>query len=125
LIKKPQDIYKLTAERLQLPPEYIKDVVEYVYARQKTGMHNLTHVVFSLTGLGRFILRPMKFWKRKVGLEKLLESFGERRDNRGITIRQEIKKRYDQMVTLEPEVDKLYQYRKQQMYGNKESGNSV
>ncbi len=110
-------MYKRTAARLNLPEQYVKDAVEYFYAHNKKEMYSLSHVIFNISGLGRFIIRPFKFWKREKGLGKLIEAFKERRDNRGIVIKNELEKRHQEMVAITPEVQKLYNYKKKQMYG--------
>lgn len=99
-----------------MPPQYIKDLVEYFYEYNKTEMHGISHVIFTITGLGRFIIRPLKFWSRKKKLKILVDDFASRRDNRGLMINREVEIRYQQMETIEPEVQKLYDYKKKQMY---------
>jgi hypothetical protein len=112
----PQQIYKRTAERLNLPEDYVKDVVEYFYEHNRSGMYNILYIIFNLTGLGRWIIRPAKFWQRKKALEEMLsEDFVERRDKRGVTIKAEIMKRHEQMEAIDPEVRKYYEYKKEKM----------
>jgi hypothetical protein len=109
--KKPQEVYQITAERLNLPPEYVRDVVEHFYSFNKSRMHTISYIIFTITGLGRFVIRPKKFWKRKERLEKLISDFRARRDNRGLMINREIDKRYQEMMAIEPEVQKLIDYK--------------
>ncbi len=117
--KKPQEIYKLTAERLNLPEKYVKDVVEYFYTELKTGMYDLSHVIFNNTGLGRFIIKPIPFFKRELLLMDLVEKFKDRGDERGIMIRKELEKRLENFQKLKPEVEVLHDYRIKQRYGRK------
>lgn len=105
-----QELYKKTAKRLSLPEEFIRDLVEEFYRENREGMHNLTHVVFNIHGLGRFLIRPLKFWSREAAMKKLIERFAERRDNRGLMIRKELETRYEQMQVLKPEVQKLFDF---------------
>lgn len=107
----PEQIYKRTAQRLNLPEEYVKDVVEYYYAETKTQMHNLQYVIFYLHGLGRILIRPLKFWRRKERLKETLDSFATRRDDRGIMIRKELELRYSNMENLDPYVKEYNDYK--------------
>lgn len=102
-----------------MPEQYIKDAVEYFYMQNKLKMHSLSYVIFNISGLGRFIIRPFKFWNKKKMREVLLADFDSRRDNRGIMIRKSLEERYQQMLDIEPEVQKLFEYKQQQMYGHK------
>lgn len=83
-------------------------------------MYSFSHVIYTLSGLGRLIIRPFKFWRRVKGMDKLLADFKDRRDNRGIMIRKELEKRQQQMSDIAPEVQKLFEHTKQKMNGHKE-----
>ena len=115
----PEEIYKITAQRLNLPEQYVKDAVEYYYLANKTKMHSMSYVKFTLHGLGKFVIRPLKFWRRLNKLRTILGDFGVRRDNRGIMIRKELEIRAQQMEELGPEVQKYFEFRQKQMYGSK------
>lgn len=102
-----QKLYQKVAEKHNLPEEYVKDLVEFYYMETKTRMHTLTHVVFSLHGLGKFRLRPKKFYHRQGFLNKLIEKFSDRGDIRGATIRAELLRRKEELSKIEPEVKEL------------------
>lgn len=53
-----------------------------------------------------------------------MDDFMVRRDNRGLMIARELKKRYDQMENLEPEVQKLFDYKQKQRYGSSKNSGS-
>ena len=59
--KKPQELYPLTAQRLNLPEEYVKDVVEFFYGTFKEEMFDLNYTIINNTGLGRFIANTLNF----------------------------------------------------------------
>lgn len=84
-------------------------------------MHTFSYIIFIFGGLGRFIIRPFKFWKREKSLERLVNDFESRRDNRGIMIRKELEERYQCMQNAKEEVQKYYELRKLRMYGTKEN----
>lgn len=74
-------------------------------------MYKLSNVVFYLHGLGRFLIRPLNFWKRKDKLEQLVEQFSSRRDERGIMIRKELEERYKYMEDLYLDVKEFNDYK--------------
>lgn len=120
--KQPQDLYKITASKLNLPEEYVKDVVEYFYMYNKNKMFNLSYVIFNFSGLGRFVVRPITFSKRSWKLLTLIEKFKSRKDDRGIAIKIELEKRYSQFKALTPAVQDYFDYRQKQMYKNNKNG---
>ena len=79
-------------------------------------MFNISHVIYNIHGLGRFILRPLKFYKKKKNLQKLIEKFSDRRDDRGIMIRNELIKRYDYFENATPTVDAFNDHIKKKMF---------
>lgn len=117
--KKPQEIYPLTAKRLNLPEEYIKDVVEFFYGTFKNEMYELNFPIINNTGLGRFIIKPIPFYKRELLLMDLVDKFKDRSDDRGIMIRKELEKRLENFQKIKPEVEILQDYRIKQRYGRK------
>lgn len=117
--KKPAEIYQITAKKLNLPEEYVKDVVEYFYGTFKNGMFDLSHTIFNNSGLGRFIIKPIPFYKRELLLMDLVEKFKERGDDRGIMIRKELERRLENFQKLKPEVEFLQDYIIKQRYGRK------
>ena len=112
----PEIIYQKTAKRLQLSEEYVKDFVEYFYAYNKSRMFSVSYVVFYLSGLGRFIIRPIKFRAKRKKLNDLVEKFAERRDDRGIMIRNELEKRLFEYDQASPDVESLFEYNQKRMY---------
>lgn len=117
--KKPAEIYPITAKKLNLPEEYVKDAVEYFYGAFKHGMFDLSHTIFNNSGLGRFIIKPIPFYKRELLLMDLVEKFKERGDDRGIMIRKELERRLENFQKLKPEVERLQDYIIKQRYGRK------
>lgn len=105
--KKVQEVYKKTADRLNLPEQYVKDLIEYYYMYNKSRMHTLSYVVFFISGLGRFRLRPKKFFERLGKMKELINKFGDRRDNRGIVIRGQLQERMKEFEDIEEEVERL------------------
>lgn len=79
-------------------------------------MFDITHVIYNIHGLGRFILRPLKFYSKKKNLKKLLDKFADRRDNRGIMIRNELIKRYESFEKATLEVDFFNEHIKKRMF---------
>lgn len=114
----PQEIYKKTAKRLNLPEEYVKDVVEYFYQTTKDSMGTLSYTIFCLAGLGRFLIRPFKFYNKQERIKKLVERFQDRRDNRGIMIRKALEFRYQQFEAAKEKVDIYNQYKRKRMFKN-------
>lgn len=99
--------------------EYVKDIVEYFYGTFKTGMFDLSHTIFNNSGLGRFIIKPIPYFKRELFLMDLVEEFKDRKDNRGIMIRLELERRLENFKKLKDEVEILHDYRIKQRYGRK------
>ena len=91
--KSVEQVYKTTAERLNLPEKYIKDLIEYFYDQNKKEMFQLSGSIVNIYGLGRFILKPFEFSARHKVLKALSNKFKSRRDDRGIVIRKEIENR--------------------------------
>lgn len=114
----PQELYKLTAEKLNLPEQYVKDAVEYFYQTNKDEMGKLSYVIFCLKGLGRFVIRPLKFFRKQDRMLGLVEEFGSRRDNRGLMIHRELLKRYEQFQEARPKVDEYNIYKRKRMFKN-------
>lgn len=102
-----------------MPERYVKDAVEFFYSTLKDGMYDLSHVIFNDTGLGRFIIKPIPFFKRELLLMDLVEKFKDRKDDRGIMIRKELEKRLENFKKLKSEVEVLHDYRIKQRYGRK------
>lgn len=103
---------------MNLPPDYVKDVIEYFYQRNKDEMGALSYTIFCLTGLGRFIIRPLKFYVKFKKMEKLVERFRDRRDNRGIMIRKELELRLQQFQEAKEKVDQFNIYKRKRMFKN-------
>jgi hypothetical protein len=94
---------------LQLPEEFVRDLIENYYQEVKVGMYEYSHVEFIIHGLGRFLIRPLKFFKRESTVIDLINRFDSRRDNRGIMIKKELEQRFDKMRNIKSEVQKLYE----------------
>lgn len=114
----PQEIYKITAKRLNLPEEYVKDAVEYFYQTTKDEMGKLSSVLFCLRGLGRFVIRPLKFFRKQEKMMELVERFGARRDDRGLMIKRELLKRYDQFQEVRPVVEEYNEKKRKKIFKN-------
>ena len=113
------EIYQLTAKKLNLSEQYVKDLVEFFYGGLKSRMYDISHVIFNNTGLGRFIIKPIPFFKRELLLMDLVEKFRDRKDDRGIMIRKELEKRLADFQKIKPEVEVLHDYKIKQRYGRK------
>lgn len=114
----PQEIYKITAKKLNLPEEYVKDLVEYFYQKTKDEMSVLSYMIFCLGGLGRFIIRPLKFFKKQEKMLALVERFKDRRDDRGLMIHRELLLRYEQFLAARPKAEEYNIYKRKQMFKN-------
>lgn len=79
-------------------------------------MFTVSHVIYNIHGLGRFILRPLKFYKKKKNLKILIEKFSNRRDDRGIMIRNELLKRYSDFENITITVDDFNNHIKRKMF---------
>lgn len=112
----PQEIYKITAKRLNLSDEYVKDAVEFFYQKNKDGMGSISYTIFNLMGLGRFLIRPFKFFNKKKRVEKLVDKFKDRRDDRGIMIRNELQKRLQQFENAQSLVEDFNTYLRKRMF---------
>lgn len=117
--KKPQELYQITAKKLNLPEQYVKDAVEFFYESFKNEMFDLSHVIINNSGLGRFIIKPIPFLKRELLLMDLVEKFNDRGDDRGIMIRKELERRLENFQKIKPEVENLQDYIIKQRYGRK------
>lgn len=79
-------------------------------------MGSLSYTIFTLGGLGRFMIRPFKFFGKKQRMLKLVERFSGRRDNRGIMIKNELEKRYQQFEDASPKVEEFNIYKRKRMF---------
>lgn len=79
-------------------------------------MGNLSHTIFNLKGLGRFLIRPFKFLNKQKRMEKLVDRFKDRRDDRGIMIRNELEKRLQQFENAQLLVEDFNTYLKKRMF---------
>lgn len=79
-------------------------------------MFSVSYVVFYLSGLGRFIVRPIKFRAKRKKLKDLVEKFSDRRDDRGIMIRNELEKRLFEYDQASSDVENLFEYNQKRMY---------
>lgn len=86
-------------------------------------MFTMSYVVFKMYGLGRFIIKPAKFWSRLMTLINLLKKFKVRKDSRGIVINNELKKRYKEFKDLKPAIKELSNHNKKKWYGYKNKSN--
>lgn len=82
-------------------------------------MHNLEHVIFNVTGLGRFIIKPLSFFKRECKLFDLVHEYKTRKDNRGLMIRRELESRYERFRNIKPEVENYHDHVNNRKYGAK------
>lgn len=116
----PNQIYKKTAKRLNLPEEYVKDLIEFFYQQNKDGMGNLEFLNFNLVGLGNFLIRPLKFFRKQNKMLELVEKFVDRRDDRGLMIRRNLELRYSQFLATRPKVDNYNKEKLKKMYKTNE-----
>lgn len=86
-------------------------------------MFIVSHVIFYFHGLGRFTIKPAKFYSRIMTLIKLLRKFKIRSDPRGVMINRELKKRYKEFKELKPAVKELSDHNKKKWYGYKNKSN--
>jgi hypothetical protein len=98
-----------------LPEEFVRDLVEYYYSEIKAGMFIFSHVIFSVAGLGKFKIRPIKFFRRETIILKLIDRFKDSRSDRGGKIRMELEKRYQEMLVIKPEVQKQFDHRQKKI----------
>jgi len=89
-----KDLYKKTAEQLNLPEEYVRDLVEFYYKQNREKMAEVSYTHFNL-GFGKIVIKPLIFFRRELRLGDILSEYTSRRDDRGIMIRMELQRRYD------------------------------
>jgi len=115
----PKELFRKTADKLNLPEEYIQDVIEYYYGKLKADMVNYQAIQFRVHGLGIIRLRPIKFFTRQKVINKLIAKFSQFTDERSLMIRLELERRAEIMKGFEPEVKKYFEDRNIKMYGDK------
>lgn len=86
-------------------------------------MFKISHVIFYLSGLGRLVVRPLKFYRKKERMKNLLERFDTRKDDRGLMIKRELNQRCEYFENATKDVDDFNLYIRQRMY--KELRNEV
>ena len=79
-------------------------------------MFDISYVLFYLSGLGRFILKPLRFYRKKKRLKVLVDKFEERKDDRGLMIKRELIQRYAYFEKATTDVDDLDLYIRKRMY---------
>jgi len=117
--KGPKSVYQKTAQRLNLPEEYVQALVEFYYAENKSKMFSIAAPIINFSGLGRFVIRPKIFYDRIKGLQYLIEKFSLRKDNRGIMIRKELESRLENFAAAYDEVELLSKKRYGRTYKNR------
>lgn len=76
----------------------------------------LSATIFGLAGLGRWVIRPFKFYKKQKKMQELVERFQDRRDNRGIMIRKALEIRARQFEEAREKVDQYNSYKRKRMF---------
>jgi 4-alpha-glucanotransferase len=72
--KKSSIICKEVAEELELPTEFIEDLVQFYYKEIRKNLTNLSHPRLNVEGLGQFVARPSLVKKSIVRYKKALDS---------------------------------------------------
>ncbi len=88
-------------------------------------MFSISYVLFYLSGLGKFIIKPLSFYSKKKKLKQLVDKFEHRRDDRGIMIKNELNKRMQYFDDATIDVDNLNDYIRKRMYKKLRNENSL
>lgn len=83
-------------------------------------MGDLSFLKFTFIGLGTFLIRPLKFFKKQAKMLSLVERFAERRDDRGLMIKRNLELRYLQFLAAQPVVETYNKQKLKKMYRKNE-----
>lgn len=70
-------------------------------------MAEVSHTHFNI-GFGKIVIKPLVFFRRELKLGDVLSEYKTRRDDRGIMIRLELQKRYDNLRRAKGMVEEFH-----------------
>lgn len=102
--KKTKEFISVTAKKLGIPEELVKDAVDFYYQEVRRNLTQMNESVLCLSGFGTFKAKPKELVKLKLKLKDQLVTMGVPKTPTRIKIKQDVEVRLGNILKIEKKI---------------------